>query len=118
MWWPQVTGCAVCRWVKPGITQSAPASACASSARCSACSPSSAASHLIAHPQAEIGRHLVVARARGVQPPAGAPTISFSRASTFMWMSSSAVENGTSPASISDNTVSSPSLDRCGNRYR
>ena len=26
---------------------------------------------LIAHPQAEIGRHLVVARARGVQPPGG-----------------------------------------------
>ena len=27
----------------------------------------------VAHPQAEIGRHLVVARARGVQPPGGSP---------------------------------------------
>src|SRR6056297_2026383 len=34
----------------------------------------------------------------------------FSRASTFMWMSSSAVENSNRPSSISDKTVSSPSL--------
>ena len=45
----------------------------------------------IAHPQAEVGRDLVVARARRVQAPGRpAPISSASRASTFMWMSSSA----------------------------
>ncbi len=48
----------------------------------------------VAHPEPEIGRHLVVARARGVQP-AGRRRRSAraSRLSTFMWMSSSAREN-------------------------
>ena len=27
----------------------------------------------VAHPEPEIGRHLIVARARGVQPPGGRP---------------------------------------------
>ena len=45
MWCPKVTGCATCRWVKPGITISAPASACVTSARISAVSPPIAASH-------------------------------------------------------------------------
>jgi thiol-disulfide isomerase/thioredoxin len=50
----------------------------------------------VAHPQPEIGRDLVVARARGVQPPGGLPISSASRASTFMWMSSSATEKASS----------------------
>jgi hypothetical protein len=40
-------------------------------------------------PEAEIERHLVVARACGVQPPGGSPISSASRDSMFMWMSSS-----------------------------
>ena len=45
----------------------------------------------VAHPQPEIGRHLVVARARGVQPPGRRRRSARpSRPSTFMWMSSSA----------------------------
>jgi hypothetical protein len=38
--------------------------------------PRIAASQLVAHPEPEIRRHLVVARPRGVQPPAGSPIIS------------------------------------------
>ena len=38
----------------------------------------------------EIGRDLVVARARGVQPACGGADQLGSRLSTFMWMSSSA----------------------------
>jgi hypothetical protein len=65
---------------------------------------------LIPHPEPEIGRHLVVARLRAVcSRPAGSPTISFRRDSTFMWMSSSAVEKAKVAASISDKTVSRPS---------
>ena len=45
--------------------------------------------------------------------PAGSPTISFRRASTFMWMSSSAAEKGKPPPSISDRTVRSPSRIAC-----
>ncbi len=45
MWWPHVTGWATCRWVKPGMTKSAPASAWVTSARISAVSPAPATSH-------------------------------------------------------------------------
>ncbi len=65
---------------------------------------------LIAHPEPEIDGHLIIARPRRVQPPCRLRrSVSRNRASTFMWMSSSAVENGNSPVSISDNTVSRPS---------
>ena len=48
----------------------------------------------VAHPEPEVDRHLVVARARRVQAAGGrADQMSARRASTFMWMSSSAREN-------------------------
>ena len=109
MWWPQVTGCATCRWVKPGITMPAPASACATSARISASSAPSTASHC---PRTQSRKSVATwsLRDRAVcSRPAGSPISSLSRLSTFMWMSSSAFEKGKSPASISDRTVSSPS---------
>ncbi len=62
----------------------------------------------VAHPQPEIGRDLVVARARGVQPPGRRPDQLGEPASTFMWMSSSARLNANLPASISDRIVSRP----------
>ena len=88
MWWPQVTGCADCRCVKPGIGQSAPASACATRARISAAIASSATS-----PWSRTQSRKSVAtwslRDRAVcRRPAAGPATSRSRASTFMWMSS------------------------------
>ena len=94
MWWPQVTGCATCRWVKPGITSAAPASACADQRPHQRRQPLDRRVALAAHPEPEVGRHLVVARPRGVQPPGRRADQLRSRLSTFMWMSSSAVENG------------------------
>ena len=71
MWCPKVTGWAVCRCVKPGI----------GSAACSRRARGERPHHVgdlrakavdrLAHPQAEIGRHLVVAAAPGVQALAG-----------------------------------------------
>ena len=58
-------------WVKPGMTQSAPSSAWVRSARISASSPPMAASAWSPDPETEIGRHLVVARAPGVQTARG-----------------------------------------------
>ena len=57
-----------CRWVKPGITVSACASARSSSARLQV-GELGGRRRSVAHPEAEVDRHLVVARARGVQPP-------------------------------------------------
>ncbi len=48
----------------------------------------------VAQVEREVGRDLVVAAAPGVQRPATGPICSRSRASTFMWMSSSAGSNG------------------------
>ena len=92
MWCPQVTGCATCRCVNPGITISAPRSACATSARISAVSPSTAASHC---PRTQSRKSVATwsFRDRAVcSRPAGSPISAFSRLSTFMWMSSSAFE--------------------------
>ena len=52
-----------------------------------------ASSMRVAHPEPEVGRDLVVARAGGVQPAGRAARRSRQAAtSTFMWMSSSALE--------------------------
>ena len=59
----------------------------------------------VAHPQPDVGRDLVVARAGGVKPPGGGADELGSRLSTFMWMSSSARENVNVPASISAATA-------------
>ena len=64
-----MTGCADCRWVKPGMTMAALSSARAASARCNCAIWPSDGVDRVAHPEAEIDRDLVVARARGVQPP-------------------------------------------------
>ncbi len=53
------------------MTQSAPPSACDKAARISAVSPSMAASHWFAHPQPEIGRHLVIPGPARVQAACG-----------------------------------------------
>ena len=58
-----------CRWVKPGMMVAAWRSAWAMSAACSAIICAVEPVDRVAHPEPEIGRHLVVARARGVQPP-------------------------------------------------
>ena len=62
----------------------------------------------VAHPEPEIGRHLIVARARGMQPSRRRPDQLASRLSTFIWMSSSARLKANLPASISDRIVSRP----------
>ena len=62
----------------------------------------------LAHPQLEIGRHLVVAAARGVEPPAAGPISSARRLSVVMWMSSRSQFSGTPDASYSAATWSSP----------
>ena len=81
----------------------------ASSARCraprAASAPSIAASRT---QQRKSSRDLVVARARGVQPPGRLADQLPSRLSTFMWMSSSARENGKVPAAISSSIGRSP----------
>ena len=64
-----MTGWAICRCVKPGITASACASAWSISARLQLAHRGVEAVDRAAHPQPEIGRDLVVARARRVQPP-------------------------------------------------
>ena len=71
MWWPKLTGCATCRCVKPGRMTSAFASARSTSASCSAPEQRADGVDLVAQPQPHVGRHLVVARAAGVQPLAG-----------------------------------------------
>ena len=71
----------------------------------------------VAHPEPEVGRDLVVARARRVQPPGRRRrSARASRASTFMWMSSSARENVNLPASISAAIVSRPASDLASHR--
>jgi hypothetical protein len=66
--------------------------------------PASTLVELILHPETQVGRDLVVARARRVQAAGGEPD-QFGQpiASTFMWMSSSARENvKRRPRSLSD----------------
>ena len=67
----------------------------------------------VADPQPEIGRDLVVARARRVQPPGRRPDQLGRRDSTFMWMSSSDRLNSNRPPSISART-NQPADDRLG----
>jgi len=57
-------------WVKPGMMVTTFAVACWSSACCRRIKPSSARVQA-ARPEAEVGRHLVVTRARSVQAPGG-----------------------------------------------
>ena len=64
-----MTGCADCRWVKPGMTIAALSSARAASARCNCGDLDEDRVDRVAHPEAEIDGDLVVARARGMQPP-------------------------------------------------
>ena len=59
--------------MKPGITVPACASAFSASARCKRASSAVERVDRVAHPEPEVGRHLVVARARGVQPAGGRP---------------------------------------------
>src|ERR1700688_2178310 len=53
----------------------------------------------LAHPEPQIGGHLIIAGSGRVQ--SASPISSASRASTFMWMSSNSRRNGKEPASIS-----------------
>jgi hypothetical protein len=56
----------------------------------------------LAHPEPEIERHLVVARARGVQPPGGRADQLGEPASTFMWMSSGFTDADGKPMTLAD----------------
>ena len=71
MWWPKLTGCATCRWVKPGRMVSTFFSARSSSAFCRSASSAGDQVDLAAQPQAHVGGDLVVAAAAGVQALAG-----------------------------------------------
>jgi hypothetical protein len=71
MWWPKVTGWAVCKWVKPGMMVAASRSASSTSPCCRRVISASDGIDLIAQVQAHIGGDLVVARAAGVQFLAG-----------------------------------------------
>src|SRR4051794_13834629 len=108
-WWPRVTGCAAWRWVKPGITLSACSSARATSTRWKAVSALSASS--IAprtHRRKSVATWSFLDRAVWRRPAAG-PISSASRASTCMWMSSSAGSSRTPRSAYSSSIRSSPS---------
>ena len=64
-----MTGCADCRWVKPGMTMAALSSARVGERPLQLGDLDADRVDRVAHPEAEIDRDLVVARARGVQPP-------------------------------------------------
>ena len=66
-----MTGCADCRWVKPGITMPAQSSARAANARCRPIDLKDQRVDRVAHPKPEVERDLIVARAGGVQAPRG-----------------------------------------------
>ncbi len=66
-----MTGWADWRWVKPGMTMPAHSSARFASARCNPSICRDQRVDRVAHPEAEVDRDLVVARAGGVQPPGG-----------------------------------------------
>src|SRR5690606_33270977 len=107
-WWPSVTGCAVCRWVKPGMMLAACSSARATSAFCSAPSPASAWSIASrTHSLKSVATWSLRLRAVCSRPAAG-PISSARRLSVVMWMSSSAQSSGTPSLSYSAATRSSP----------
>ena len=68
-----MTGCAVCRWVKPGITVAACSSARLAKRMLEGGQRRIRLVDRVADIEPEIGRDLVVAGARGVQPPRGRP---------------------------------------------
>ena len=68
-----MTGCAVCRWVKPGITVAGMLERLLGERALISGERRVDAVDRVAHPQPEIGRDLIVARARGVQPPGRRP---------------------------------------------
>ena len=108
-----MTGWALCRWVKPGISVVGVRLGLGQQRALQAEDLLDRAVAGGAHPEAEVERHLVVARAGGVQPPGrrrrSAPS---SRFSTFMWMSSNSSRNGKVPAAISASIVGEAALDR------
>ena len=71
MWWPKLTGCATCRWVKPGRIASAFASASVQQGLLQVHQQAGDQVDLVAQPQAHVGGDLVVAAAAGVQALAG-----------------------------------------------
>ena len=78
------------------------------SASCSSCELAVERVDRVADPEAEIGRHLVVARARGMEPAGRRADQLLEPASMFMWMSSSAREKVKRPPSISAAICSRP----------
>ena len=108
MWCPNVTGWAVCKCVNPGI-----GSAACSAARCASArivSPICADSPSIAsrtHRRKSVATWSFRLRAVCSRLPAS-PMRSVSRASMFMWMSSSATSKAKRPVSISCAITSRP----------
>ncbi len=107
-WWPRVTGCAVCRWVKPGMIVAACASARSINTSCSRTIPASRwSSASRSHSRKSVATWSL--RDRAVcSRPAASPISAASLASTFMCTSSSARSKASSPASASRRTISNP----------
>ena len=103
-------GCAVCRWVKPGMMVAAYCSARSISAACRSRSIGSSRS-IVSRTHSLTSSAIWSLRERAVcsRPPAG-PISAVSRASTLKWISSSLVENLKRPDSISSRTSSRPRL--------
>ena len=112
MWWPKVTGCAVCRWVKPGMTVSASRSAMSTTAPCSR----RTAATIPSVSSRSMRRRSVTTWSLRERPvwsflPAS-PMRRVSADSMFMWTSSSAGFHSKLPASISASMLRSPLDDR------
>ena len=109
-WWPKLTGCAVCKWVKPGMIVSVCCSAKSSKPLCKRTNRA-----MILSVSSRSHRRISVATwSLRLRPVCSflptAPTISVRRDSTFICTSSSAIDQLNSPASISRSTCCRPSI--------